>query len=158
MSGEAGAVRAAALLLLARRDHSVAELRRRLCARGFDAAAVESVLAALVAEGWLSEQRLAEAIIRRGLARGHGPRRLEAALTGRGLDPDRARQCVAALVGEGVDWLERARAAVRGMRPRAGEGEQRFRARLARCLERRGFPVAVIARVLDLATPPFGEE
>jgi regulatory protein len=141
-------VRAAALALLARRDYSRVELDRRLRARGHDPATVAGVLDDLAGQGWLSEERLSEALLRRGLGRGRGPRRLEAELLARGVDAARVRERLAALEAEGVDWLELAREALRGLKPRPGETREGFRARLARRLERRGFPAGVIARVL----------
>lgn len=151
-------VRAAAYALLARRDHSLAELKRRLLARGHDPAAVGGVLAALVEEGVLNEDRLAESVVRRGLRRGRGPRRLEAELLARGLEAACARKRIAALCEEGVDWLQRAKEAVRRLKRRPGETKEAFRARIARRLERQGFPSSVIARVIELEPAEPGED
>lgn len=144
-------VRAAALALLARRDYSRAELGRKLSARGHDPEVVEGVLEALVAEGWLKEERRAESLLRRGLERGYGPRRLEAMLLACGFPPQQAREYLQALAGAGIDWLKLARATLSGLRPRAGESHRDFRRRLARHLERRGFSADVIARIVPVA-------
>lgn len=59
-----------ALNLLARRDHSVAELRRKLLARGFPASRVEEALGRLTLGGYLDDRRFAERWAESALASG----------------------------------------------------------------------------------------
>lgn len=55
-----GEVYQRALNLLARRDHSTAELRKKLVAKGFPAPTVETSLEKLVRQGYLDDRRFAE--------------------------------------------------------------------------------------------------
>ena len=56
-------VRDRAWMLLARREHSVEELRQKLVQRGFESQAVDSVLADLKERGDISDVRFAETMI-----------------------------------------------------------------------------------------------
>ena len=53
-----------ALGLLTRREHSRRELSRKLTSRGVEAADVRSAVDRLEAEGWQSDTRFAEALVR----------------------------------------------------------------------------------------------
>ncbi len=61
-----------ALDLLARREHSLAELREKLTAREFDPAEIEDALAALVREGLADNDRFCETVHRRPYPPGPG--------------------------------------------------------------------------------------
>jgi regulatory protein len=62
----------AALRLLALREHSRSELRRKLLARGYAEAEIEEALDRLAARGDLDETRFVEALTRSELERGRG--------------------------------------------------------------------------------------
>jgi regulatory protein len=94
-----------ALNLLARRDHSVAELRRKLLAKGFPAARVEEALETLVRQGYLDDRRFAERWAASALASGRFVgSRLLLELLRRGVDRETAGAAVAAA---GADHGER---------------------------------------------------
>ncbi len=57
---EPGNARTRAIALLARREHTRAELARKLQAAGFDASGVQPLLDELEAKNWLSDRRFAE--------------------------------------------------------------------------------------------------
>ena len=98
-----GQARAAALNLLARREHSRRELEAKLRSRGFEAQVASATAAALDAEGLLSERRFAESYVHSRAERGFGPVRIRAELGERGVaDGD----IEAALAGID-DWDER---------------------------------------------------
>jgi regulatory protein len=87
---------ASAMRLLATREHSTAELRRKLVQKGGDAQAVEAVLLELKAQNLLSDARFTESFINARRERGQGPLRIqrelqehqiEAELVERYLDP-----------------------------------------------------------------------
>ncbi|WP_420826469.1 regulatory protein RecX [Thiococcus pfennigii] len=134
-----------ALRLLAARDHSRLELRRKLVARGFAPEAVEAALDRLGEEGLLSESRLAEAYVAERLAKGFGPLRVREELRRKGLadaliDPH--------LQHDTEQWLERL-AAVHDKRYGPGRpGDRKEQARRARFLAARGFPGELIGRFL----------
>jgi len=129
------AVRSAALALLARRDFTNAELRERLCLKGFDSAAVATVIAELTATGVLDDARYAQNYVSYHAGRGQGPARIGAQLRRNGLAP----AVIAAALAGGVDWHALARKVRRarfGPQPPAGWAET---ARQARFLQYRGF-------------------
>ena len=71
--------------ILARREHSVFELREKLLAREFPPDEVEQTLDALIADGLLSEQRFIDSFLASYTRRGHGPLWLRAELERRGI-------------------------------------------------------------------------
>lgn len=141
------AVLAGALRLLARREHTAAELHRKLSQRGFAEQAIADVLASLAEEGLQSDARFVEHYVRSQAERGVGPGRIEAALQERGIT-DRN------LIGSFLDyndecWLAQAQA-VREKKFGAGlPGTQRERLRQARFLQGRGFTAEQIFRILE---------
>lgn len=125
-----------AVALLARREHSRAELERKLRARGFDASVVAAALTRLENEGTLADARFTSSFVRTRAAKGKGPARIRAELAERGIAKDEARSTLAQ---SDVDWAAEA-AAVR--RKRFGPELPRDfkeRARQARFLQYRGF-------------------
>ncbi|PNU18996.1 recombinase RecX [Geothermobacter hydrogeniphilus] len=87
-----------ALRLLTRRDHSRAELQRKLLQRGFDAEAVTRVLDRCRQLGYLDDRRYAEQLARSlaGSGRAVG-RRLELELKKRGIESSLVEQACAAV-------------------------------------------------------------
>lgn len=90
-----------ALNLLTRRDHTTAELQRKLAARGFSAESIVAVLAKLAEEGYLDDRRFAERWAESALrsGRGYGLRILQELLR-RGLPREIAVAAVAAATAE----------------------------------------------------------
>ena len=83
----APSLRARALALLARREHTRAELARKLGPHAEFPEQVEPLLDELVARGWLSEARFAEARANT-LTRKFGSRKLEYDLRSRGVSDE----------------------------------------------------------------------
>lgn len=133
-----------ALRLLARREHSRWELRRKLASRGHDAGVLEAAIAELAQAGLQSDARFAESYVRSAIARGQGPVKMRANLRARGIDAQGADE---ALSG-GFDWSRLAHLA---RVKRFGEQLPRGRAawaQQARFLTGRGYPADVIANVV----------
>lgn len=129
------AARSVAVALLARRDLPTAEVRERLAARGFEAAATTEALAALAAEGALDDERFARNYVAYHAGRGHGPIRIGRGLRALGLPAELIETALAA----GPDWCALA-AAVRARRfGRPAPADYRDKARQARFLQYRGF-------------------
>jgi len=128
--------------LLARREHSRRELARKLAPA--DPAELEALLDELQMRGWLSEERLADQLLRAALGR-FGSRKVMQQLADKGVSGDLAAQ-VRARARESD--LESARAA---WRKRFGKPPTslRERARQTRFLEQRGFGRDVIQQVLE---------
>jgi regulatory protein len=74
-----------ALGLLARREHSCYELKRKLLTKGFSRAEIEAVLVALIEEGLQSDERYTESYVRNRVNMGFGPRRISLELHQRGI-------------------------------------------------------------------------
>ena len=136
-------LRARALRYLAQREHSRAELRRKLARHEPDAAAVESLLDALEAADLLSAARFTESLVHRRQAR-YGNLRIAQELATHGVDPEAVASHLDALQ---ATELARARAAWArrfGVLPK----DAAERARQSRFLSGRGFSAAAIRAVL----------
>jgi regulatory protein len=127
--------RTTAVALLARRDFASAELRAKLCSKGFEEAAAEQVIVELAARGVLDDRRFAENYINWHSGRGQGPVRIAAQLRSCGLPEG----LVDAAIVSGPDWYalaRRVRSAKFGRQPPASWADK---ARQARFLQYRGF-------------------
>lgn len=128
--------------LLARREHSFAELKDKLGPR-FDARKLEQALAALREEGLQSDARFALSFVRERMLRGMGPARIRIELHRRGVPGKDATHALAAVpAAEGTSWPDLARSAQLKKFGTLDVGDERQRARIGRFLEQRGFSVA----------------
>ena len=129
-------VRNSAMRLLARREHSRAELRGKLVGRGFEDNSVEELLQGLENQGLLSDERFAMSLIASRAEKGYGPNRISLELRNRGVSEELARD---ALAKAEVDWEQRVTDHV--VRKFGSDPAQTFPewARRAKYLERRGF-------------------
>lgn len=142
---DASEVRARALALLARREHSLRELQRKLQQRDYPADLVVPVLQDLLAEGLLSETRYADEWLRSRVARGQGPNKIRAELRQRGLSDE---QIGRALADAAANWGQ---LATEARRKRFGSSLPATRlewSRQARFLESRGFAAEHIRQAL----------
>jgi regulatory protein len=133
--GDAEAIRAAAVTLLARRDFLAAELRERLASRGCDPAATASVIGELLEERVLDDARYAERFVASRADRGQGPARIAAELASLGA----SRELIEAAIESGPDWRALAGAARRRKFGAAPPDSWAEKARQARFLQYRGF-------------------
>jgi regulatory protein len=139
----APALTARALRLLARREHTRRELRRKLAAHAGDPAVLEALLDDLTRRGWLSDERFVEQFVHARRGR-FGPARIRRALLERGVAEDEITRALAGLKDEELEaaravWLRKFKAP-----PRTAEE----RARQVRFLQSRGFSVDVALRVV----------
>lgn len=74
--------------LLARREHSQFELRRKLKTKGYAENLIDDVLCDLTKENLQSDQRFAENYVSMRTKRGYGPLRITAELRERGIKDD----------------------------------------------------------------------
>jgi len=127
-----------AVRLLARREHSQQELRRKLTSRGVDANCIDRVLDRLAEAGLQSERRFAESFARQRAERGYGPARIRAELRERGIDSGLAHEALESLE---VDFAERAREVYQRKygEPPGAELDYRERAKRFNAMRRRGF-------------------
>jgi regulatory protein len=139
-------LRARALRLLARREHSRAELARKLASRAESPGALADLLDSLEQKKQLSDARYAEARVRQ-LSRKYGAARIRQDLKASGVGGD----IVDGVSAEGE--LERARAILeRKYRSPATTREER--AKRMRFLQSRGFSSDVIFRLLSARDAP----
>lgn len=144
VTSDAAELAARALRLLAAREHSALEVRRKLLRRG-DAAAVAQVVEHLARDGLLSDERFAESFVHSRIERGQGPLKIRSGLIARGVTGELIDR---ALARTEAFWLERARAAAMrrfGAEPPACGADQ---SRRWRFLAGRGFPSDVAHQVL----------
>jgi regulatory protein len=132
-----------ALGLLARREHSRVELRRKLAPKVGEGDDLESLLDDLVQRGWLSDQRFVEQAVR-AKARRMGAVRIAHDLRASGVDETLIAAGVAAARSGEADslkgvWMRRFGKAPEG----AAE-----KARQVRFLQARGFSLEAILRLL----------
>ena len=91
-----------ALGLLARREHSKAELARKLRQKGCAVDEIETGLQQLQADGYLSDRRFTEAYVNMRMNRGYGPMRILAELREKGVAGELANEF---LNHETLDWF-----------------------------------------------------
>jgi regulatory protein len=133
------------LKLLATREHSAAELRRKLRVKGFSEALAGDAVAALQDQGLQSDRRFAEVFVRSRLSKGYGPVRIRRDLYQRGIGDDVIDE---ELTFPAERWVELA-TAVRAKRfPESEPTEHGVWNVQARFLSRKGFPADIIYRVL----------
>ena len=140
-------LRQRALDALARREHTRAELARKLAPHGDDPAALEALLDELAQRGWLSNERFAEQWVSARGAR-LGSRRLAHELREKGVDDDAIRQAL-----DQQDDLSTARA-VWQKKFGAPPIDAREKARQCRFLQARGFSLDTIFKILGEAADP----
>ncbi len=136
-------LRARALRLLARREHSREELRRKHLAHAAEGDDVDALLDELVSRGWLSDTRFAEQSIR-AKARRFGPLKLAQQLRAKGIDEETIARGFRAAAGDGASSV----AGVWRTRFHAAPADEREFARQARFLQGRGFPLEDVVRFL----------
>jgi regulatory protein len=141
---EPGTLRERALRLLARREHSRAELTRKLGTAGFAQVDIDALLDEFEKQNWLSDQRFAESYIADHRARA-GSIKLAYDLRQRGVPAS----IIDALLSENQDSeLERARE-VWKKKFGAPPMDAAEKAKHIRFMQSRGFASEVIRRVIN---------
>jgi regulatory protein len=137
------ALRARALRLLARREHSRAELRRKLAPHVEEGADLEALLDDFTRRGWLSQERFVEQTVR-SKARKFGPLKIAHHLREKGIDEAGIAEGLAQAKEGEAEALEAAWRSRFG-RPPADAAEK---ARQIRFLQGRGFALESILKLL----------
>lgn len=125
--------------MLARREHSVFELTRKLQQRDFPPDVVDKVIAALLADRLLSNERYAESYVRMRSDKGYGPVRIRMEMQERGVEE---RLIEEYLDGAEVDWFGLAREVRERKFGEELPGAFEQRAKQMRFLQYRGFSQA----------------
>jgi regulatory protein len=132
-----------AMRFLARREHTRAELKRKLAARAQEGDDVDGLLDELAQRGWLSDARYAEQVIR-AKSRRFGPLKLAHYLKGHGVGAVDIDAGIRQAGADGVSSLE----TVWRSRFRDAPANEREKMRQVRFLQGRGFAIDEIFRFL----------
>lgn len=135
-----------ALRLLAGREHSRAELERKLSEHAQDAGELARILDDLQAKGFINEARVVESVIHRRSER-LGSARIAHELRAKGLPPDTIAQAVGQLQASELDRARALWSRKFGQAP----AEPKEQARQMRFLLARGFSAEVVRKVLAQA-------
>jgi regulatory protein len=135
-----------ALKLLAAREHSRAELERKLAPHEEEPGSLQAALDALQAKGFINEQRVLDSVIHRRAGK-LGGARLKQELQAKGLDASAVAQALADLA---PSELERAREVWQKRYANPPQTPEE-RAKQARFLIARGFSGEVVRRVVSAA-------
>ncbi|MDQ7015920.1 MAG: regulatory protein RecX [Gammaproteobacteria bacterium] len=130
---------------MARREHSLLELRQKLRLRKFDSSEIEPVLQRLVDENLQSEARFCEVFVRSRAERGYGPLRIRNELQQRGVTSELIAEQLALYEFEWFDILQRL------LKKRLAHGAELDRkgvAKQQRYLLGRGFCAEEVRKVL----------
>jgi regulatory protein len=154
------AAREAALRYLSDQARTVAEVRRALGRRGFDASLIDGVIDYVQSQGYVDDAEYARAFVRsRFASRGHGPARVRDDLVRKGVD----RGTIEAAIEELADRDDLADAAFRLAESRwralgsAGDPRRR-RQRTLEYLVRRGYTFDDAREAVERATAGEGDE
>jgi regulatory protein len=145
-TGQQLSLKGRALRLLSGREHSRAELERKLGPHEEEPGQLQRVLDELEAKGFINHERVAESVVHRRGAK-LGAMRIRQELQAKGLDPELVAQTVARLKSTEV---VRAREVWR-RKFDALPADAAERGKQARFLAGRGFGGEVIGRVLSAA-------
>ena len=148
-AGDPKAAQTAAIALLARRDFSLAELRRRLKERGYLPSAIEPALADLESGRVIDDKRYGDNVLAARARRGQGPARIRNELRRAGLDPEVVQTTMDRAKEDGPDFLAMARATRARKFGMEIPQDRKERARQARFLQYRGFSTDHIRAALD---------
>lgn len=143
---EAGDIRLAAMNLLARREHSLQELRRKLRRRFENHSLVEEQLQRLADESLQNDMRFTESFLHQRIRRGVGPLRLVSELRERGITEDDSRLAMDAMA---EDWSALAESVLKKKFGEDPPVDIRDKARRARFLQYRGFSSEHFRHLLD---------
>ena len=143
-SAGSSAIRGKAMDLLARREHSVRELRGKLRSRGFEEVTIDTALADLVAEGLLSDERFTESYVNRRRNAGIGPLKIRLELQQRGIGSELAERYIVERDGDWNELMAIQRERRFGTEIPDDYGE---RMKQARFLQNRGFSPEAVMRL-----------
>jgi regulatory protein len=150
--------RATALVMLARRGHTIRELSQKLSRRGFAAAEVSAVIADLVSGGYLDDEKTAAAMAAAQAGKGRGRARIASELSARGVSAADRERALSGLDPRAeraalrLALRKKARTLPSGLTPQARSKK------LFDHLVRRGFAPAAVLEALRTKGDSFDDE
>lgn len=141
---------AASIRLLARRDHSIFELTRKLKKREHSDSAIDSAVQELLDANYLNEERYAELYAEQRMNQGYGPLAIRAKLSQRGIPGHLVQSALRSLQ---VDWAFQAEQLIHKRFNCAdiSNTDQKVVAKIARFVQARGFVPSDALRALKNA-------
>lgn len=136
-------LRARALRLLARREHSRLELQRKLAPHAQDPDELETLIADLVRRGWLSEQRVVEQVIHARRSK-FGSQRIRQQLIDKGIAEELVTQALPQLRDGDAEAARALWQRKFGKLPR----DMAERAKQVRFMQSRGFALETVLRII----------
>jgi regulatory protein len=131
---------------LARREYSRSELREKLTHKGYPESEADALVTALVREGFVSDQRFCDSLIRARRERGYGPRYIERELKQKGVPETMIAE---AMLIEPHEWQDQLRRVYQKKYRDGPPNTMQERARRARFLYGRGYTAEQIMQMLD---------
>ena len=145
-AADPAAVRAKALELLARREHSRLELRQKLLQRGYPSELIDPALEQLIEERLLDEGRYAEIYACGRADKGYGPLRIARELRERGVPEEQVAATLATLED---DWSAKLRDLHRKRFKSHVPADAAGRLQQTRVLRQHGFTLEQIKRLFE---------
>lgn len=137
----------AATRLLARREHSATELKRKLTLKGWPSALIDEAIANLQQQDWQSDERFLQSYVRQRLAQGDGPLKLaQQVLQNKGVDQQQWQQFLASCE---IDWQQQCAEVVQRRFADNVPDSQKAWAKQVRFLQQRGFTQEQIFAVVQ---------
>lgn len=143
MSGRSCLARA--IDLLSRREHSQAEIRKKLISKGHDADEVDDIILRLVKEDILSDERYAESYVRQRVGKGYGPVRIRQELKQRDVSDYLITQSLSEYDAKWVEVVQR----VYEKKYRCPPDDFKERGKRMNFLRYRGFSMDQISFILN---------
>jgi regulatory protein len=138
-----------AFRILSQRDHSVAELARKLVQRGFEKDVIEAVMSECRRLSYLDDDRFAGGLIRRLKRKGWGPRRIRSEFRRHGLEGQKSDQLLCDAFDAGEELRVACAVAKKKLAADRNPDPRKCRERVYRFLSGRGFSNAVIHEAIQ---------
>lgn len=137
-----------ALRILTRRDHSVAELRRKLVQRSIEKEVIDQVIGECRRLNYLDDDRFAKGLIRHIKRKGRGPQYLKQDFHRRGLKGAEIERLLGGAYGEEEELQIARRVAAKKLSSIGDPDPRKCREKIYRFLVSRGFSKPVIVKTL----------
>lgn len=142
-----------ALQILARRDHSCAELGKKLQGRGFAEKEIRDTLKACVRLGYLDDERFADAYLNELQRKGKGIHDIRQKLYSKGISKETITNCITSRCSDKHQLNACRRALIKKIKTLGTNTEiNDARPKLHRFLSGRGFSGHIIQKALEEAT------
>lgn len=143
-------LRSLAFALLAKREYSQANLRKKLLEFGAVADELEALLTELATQNYQSDERMAGMVLRSQIRQGKGPQRIKLALKKHEIDQEFILEDL-----KEVDWFEEAlQLKIRKFGAEITK-DPKLKAKQVRFLQYRGFSMDVIMKVIQYQGEDF---